>query len=168
MWISLLCIPLISGIRAKVRDGWGWGKVGDSTAMAEYDEGFADKKPTNMGRDKVMCGMAVGPCTVDQSWYSWGVVSQERFVWTWDGRDHRNFFNGLINQVNYLDNTIVVLLEAEGLRKQELGDSSDGMALVVVDACDFVDGYIIMMKNGALKFINTQKVGRARGGGCWT
>ena len=27
--------------------------------MAEYNEGFADKKPTNVGGDKVTCSMAV-------------------------------------------------------------------------------------------------------------
>lgn len=52
-----------------------------------------------------------------------------------DGR--HNCFNGLIKKVNNLD---------------DVGDSSDGRALVT-DARDFVDKYIIVMKNRSLSEI---------------
>ena len=83
-----------------------------------------------------------------------------------DGRDHRNCFNGLINQVNKLDDTSDVLLEAKRLMKHGSGDSTDGRALVVDDARDFVDGYIVMLKNDGLKVtirvLVILKIGRAR------
>lgn len=34
--------------------------------MTKYDDGFNDKKPTNLGRCKVTCGMTVDPCIVDK------------------------------------------------------------------------------------------------------
>lgn len=48
-----------SGIIAKVCDGiWmRLAEVRDSITMAEYDEGFDDKKPTEVERYKVTCSM---------------------------------------------------------------------------------------------------------------
>ena len=77
--------------------------------MAEYDEGFGDKKPTKVGRDKATCFMTVSPYIMNQSYC------------TRDGRDHHNFFNILITKVNYLDDIIDVFLEARKIKKAEIG-----------------------------------------------
>ena len=57
--------------------------------------------------------------------------------------------------MNYLDDASDVLLEVGGLWKQGYGNSSDGRALVV-DARYFVDGYVVMIKNGGLKVIKVK------------
>ena len=59
--------------------------------------------------------------------------------------NHCNCFNGLINQVIYLDDTSDVHLEIEGFRKQGQSDSLYGRTLVV-DAHDFVDEYVVIMR----------------------
>lgn len=43
----------------KVLDIQGWWKVQNSVYMAEYNEGFAKKKPANVERGKVACDMVV-------------------------------------------------------------------------------------------------------------
>lgn len=65
-WLLHLCIHLISGIRSKVGDGWGWRKVQYLIYMVDYDEGFVDKE--TIIEYEVMRGMdnAVGACTTDQ------------------------------------------------------------------------------------------------------
>ena len=76
--------------------------------MAEYEEWFSDKKPTKVGRDKVTCimGLVLALC-----------INHIRLEMEDNGRDHHNFFNGLITKVNYLDDIIDVFLEAERLKK---------------------------------------------------
>lgn len=86
-----------------------------------YYERFAGEKLTKVGRDKVTSGMIVVSCAIDQSWCSWKVGSQEKkfgLEIEEDGMNHCNCFNGLINQVIYLDDTSDVHLEIEGFRKQ--------------------------------------------------
>ena len=69
-----------------------------------------------------------------------------------DEINHDDYFNGSINQVNYLKDTNDIFIETEGLRKKGLGDSSDGRALTV-DAHDFIHGYVVMTKNDDLEGI---------------
>ena len=67
-----------------------------------------------------------------------------------DRRVRLNCLNWLMNQLNNLDATIVVLLETRKLMKQGSGDSD--VRALVVDARDFVRmTYTVMVKNGSLE-----------------
>ena len=66
-----------------------------------------------------------------------------------DRRFRINYLNWLMNKLNNLDATIVVLLDAGKLMKQRSGDSD--VRALMVDARDFVLTYIVMVKNGSLE-----------------